>query len=109
MRRAQQRSDPSSSPLGEDGSGKGAAAPGVEEPESSHAAPHWIWAWLLKRVFALAMATCPFCHQKMLQIGTAITQTKIIRHLKRAADPLPMRHGSVSLVMPRTGYPPGRL
>jgi len=35
---------------------------GVEEPEASSAAPHWSWARLLKRVFALDLATCPFCH-----------------------------------------------
>jgi len=34
---------------------------GVEKPEASHAAPHRSWARLLKRVFALDMAICPFC------------------------------------------------
>jgi Adenylate and Guanylate cyclase catalytic domain len=30
------------------------------------AAPHWSWARLLKRVFALDMATCPSCHRGAL-------------------------------------------
>src|SRR2546428_5169797 len=34
---------------------------GVEEQEASTASPHWSWARLLKRVFALEMGTCPFC------------------------------------------------
>src|SRR6266851_4810637 len=41
---------------------------GVEKPEASHAAPHGSWARLLKRVLALAMATCPFCRQGALRI-----------------------------------------
>jgi hypothetical protein len=40
------------------------------------------------------MATCPFYRQGALRIIAAITQAevirKILRHLKRAADPLPM-------------------
>jgi len=46
---------------------------------------------LLKRVFALDMARCPFCQQGALRIIAAITQgeviRKILRHLKLAADP----------------------
>jgi hypothetical protein len=45
-------------------------------------------------VFALDMATCPFCRQGVLRIIAAITQVevirKILRHLKRAADPPPL-------------------
>jgi hypothetical protein len=58
-------------------------------------------------VFALDLATClpplcgrrepcdlPFCHQGALRILAAITQAemirKILRHLKRAADPPPI-------------------
>jgi hypothetical protein len=46
----------------------------VEEPEASSAAPHWSWTRLLKRVFALDLAICPFCHQGTLRIIAAITQ-----------------------------------
>src|SRR3989441_1017425 len=57
---------------------------GVEGPEASSAAPHWSWARLLKRVFALDLATCPFCHQGTLRIIAAMTQgeviSKILRH-----------------------------
>jgi len=67
---------------------------GVEEPEASHAASHWSWARLLKRVFALDIAICSFCHQGTLRIIAAITQAEVIckmlRHLKRAADPPPI-------------------
>ena len=67
---------------------------GVDESEASSAAPHWSWARLLKRVFALDLATCPFCHQGALQMLAAITQAEVIqtllRHLKRAADPPPI-------------------
>ena len=68
---------------------------GVEEPEASSAAPHWSWTWLLKRVFALDLAICPFCHQGTLRIITAITQgeviRKILRHVQLAPDPPPWR------------------
>jgi hypothetical protein len=40
------------------------------------------------------MARCPFCHQGTLRIIAVITQgaviSKILRHLKRAADPPPI-------------------
>jgi len=40
------------------------------------------------------MATCPFCHKEALHISTAITAAEVIknslRHLKLAADPLPI-------------------
>jgi hypothetical protein len=45
-------------------------------------------------VFALDMATCPFCGQGSLRIIAAITQAevirKILRHLKLAVDPPPL-------------------
>jgi len=45
-------------------------------------------------VFALDMATCPFCRQGSLRIIAAITQAevirKILRHMKLAADPPPI-------------------
>ena len=49
--------------------------PGMDEPEASSATPHWSWARLLKRVFALDLAE---------------VIRKILRHLKRAADPPPI-------------------
>jgi hypothetical protein len=67
---------------------------GVEGDDATTESPRWIWTRLLKRVFALDMATCPFCRQGSLRIIAAITQAeviqKILRHLKRAADPPPI-------------------
>ena len=67
---------------------------GVEGDDATTESPRWSWARLLKRVFALDMATCPFCRQGALRIIAAITQAevirKILRHLKRAADPPPI-------------------
>ena len=64
---------------------------GVDEEETDTGSPRWDWARLLKRVFALDMARCPFCQQGALRIIAAITQgeviRKILRHLKLAADP----------------------
>ena len=42
---------------------------GMDEPEASSATPHWSWARLLKRVFALDLGTCPFCRQGALRIS----------------------------------------
>ena len=67
---------------------------GVDGEEAKTGTPSWSWARLLGRVFALDMATCPFCRQGALRIIAAITQAevirKILRHLKRAADPPPI-------------------
>ncbi|HEY5869917.1 MAG TPA: transposase [Candidatus Tectomicrobia bacterium] len=67
---------------------------GVGESEASSTTPHWSWTRLLKRVFALDLGTCPFCQRGTLQIIAAITQAeviqKILRHLKRMADPPPI-------------------
>ena len=67
---------------------------GVEGDETTTELPRWSWARLLKRVFALDMATCPFCGQGSLRIIAAITQAevirKILRHLKLATDPPPL-------------------
>src|SRR5256712_1207168 len=67
---------------------------GVDEPEASTASPRWSWARLLKRVFALDMARCPFCQQGSLRIIAALMHgeviRKILRHLKLAADPPPI-------------------
>jgi hypothetical protein len=66
----------------------------VDESQASSAAPHWSWARLLKRVFALDLGTCPLCPRGTLQSIAAITQAevmrKMLRHLKRAADPPPI-------------------
>ncbi len=63
----------------------GAAQPGT---------PSWPWARLLGRVCGLEMSTCPFCRRGSLRIIAVITQgeviSKILRHLKRAADPPPI-------------------
>jgi hypothetical protein len=68
---------------------------GVEdEGATDTASPHWSWARLLKRVFALDMARCPWCQEGSLRIIAAITQGEVIRkilcHLKLAADPPPI-------------------
>jgi len=64
---------------------------GMEDEETDTASPRWSWARLLKRVFALDMARCPWCQEGTLRIIAAITQgeviRKILRHLKLAADP----------------------
>jgi hypothetical protein len=67
---------------------------GLDEPEACPTSPRWSWARLLQRVFALDMATCPFCQRGVLRLIAVITQGevigKILRHLKRAADPPPI-------------------
>ena len=65
---------------------------GVNEEEATDpGSPRWNWAQLLKRVFAVDMARCPWCQQGSLRIIATITQgeviQKILRHLKLAADP----------------------
>jgi hypothetical protein len=67
---------------------------GVEEQEDSTASPCWSWARLLKRVFAVDMARCPWCQRGVLRIIAAITQGEVIRqilrHLKLSADLPPL-------------------
>ena len=67
---------------------------GLDTPEAYPASPRWSWARLLQRVFTLDMATCPFCQRGVLRLIAVITQGevihKILRHLKRAADPPPI-------------------
>ena len=62
-----------------------------EEEATAPGAPRWSWAQLLKRVFALDMARCPWCQRGALRIIAALTQReviqKILRHLKLAVDP----------------------
>jgi hypothetical protein len=67
---------------------------GVEGEEAKTGTPFWSWVRLLGRVFALDMATCPFCRCGSLRIIAAITQesviTCILRHLKLASVPPPI-------------------
>jgi hypothetical protein len=67
---------------------------GVEGGDATTESPRWSWARLLKRVFALELAPCPFCRQGALRMIAAITQAevlrKMLRHLKLAADPPPL-------------------
>jgi hypothetical protein len=62
----------------------------VEGDEATTASPCWSWARLLKQVFALGL----LCHHGSLRMIAALTQAevlrKILRPLKRAADPPPM-------------------
>ncbi len=57
---------------------------GVDGDEAKTGTPYWSWAKLLGRVFALDLATCPFCRRGALRIIAAITQeaviTRILRH-----------------------------
>src|SRR5262245_51483233 len=67
---------------------------GLDAPEACPTSPRWSWARLLHRVFDVDMATCPFCQRGVLGLIAVITQGevihKILRHLKRAADPPPI-------------------
>src|SRR5262245_22325652 len=67
---------------------------GVDGAETQRGTPYWTWARLLGRVFGLEMATCPWCQQGTLRLIAIITQgeviSKILRHLKRSADPPPI-------------------
>jgi hypothetical protein len=66
----------------------------VDEEETDTGSPRWSWAQLLKRVFALDMARCPFCQQGSLRIIAALTRREVIRklleYLKLAAAPPPI-------------------
>jgi Putative transposase len=67
---------------------------GRDGEEATPGTPYWHWARLLRRVFNLEMATCPFCRRGSLRIMAVITQgeviSKILRHLKLSADPPPI-------------------
>ena len=67
---------------------------GMADATLDTGSPRWSWARLLKRVFALDMARCPFCQQGTLRIIAAMTHgeviRKILRHLKLAVDPPPI-------------------
>jgi len=66
----------------------------VDEEQTETASPRWSWARLLKRVFALDMARCPWCQRGSLRIIAAITHGEVIRkslrHLKLAVDAPPI-------------------
>jgi hypothetical protein len=66
---------------------------GMDE-ETDTKSPRWSWARLLQRVFALDMATCPWCPRGTLRLIAVITQgeviRKILRHLKLSVDPPPI-------------------
>jgi hypothetical protein len=67
---------------------------GMDGAATQTATPYWTWARLLGRVFGLEMATCPLCQRGTLRLIAVITQgeviSKILRHLKLAADPPPI-------------------
>jgi hypothetical protein len=67
---------------------------GIGEDEANTGTPRWNWARLLGRVFALDMATCPFCRRGSLRIMATITHeaviTRILRHLNLASVPPPI-------------------
>ena len=67
---------------------------GVDEEETDTGSSRWSWARLLKRVFALDIARCPWCQRRALRLIAAITRgdviRKILRHLKLTADPPPI-------------------
>ena len=67
---------------------------GVDEEATDTGSPRWSWARLLKRVFALDMARCPWSQRGVLRIIAAITHGEVIRmilrHLKCAVDPPPI-------------------
>jgi hypothetical protein len=62
---------------------------GVDGEETATGTPYWSWARLLGRVFALEMATCPWCCRGALRIIAAMTQEsvipRIVRHRKLAS------------------------
>src|SRR5262245_31282564 len=67
---------------------------GIDEEATDTWSPRWTWARLLKRVFALDIARCPWCQRGVLRIIAAITHGEVIRkilqHLKLSADPPPI-------------------
>lgn len=76
--------------------GRGAILPtprqqGVDGDEAKTGTPSWSWARLLGRVFALDMATWPWCRRGARWISAASTQeaviTRLLRHLKLASVP----------------------
>jgi len=72
---------------------------GIDKVATDTGSPRWTWARLLKRVFALDMARCPWCQWEALRIIVAITHGEVIRkilqHLKLSADPPPIKPARV--------------
>jgi hypothetical protein len=72
---------------------------GVVEAETATGSSHWSWARLLKRVFALDMARCPWCRRGALRLIAAITHGEVIRkllqHLTLSAEPPPIAQARV--------------
>ena len=56
---------------------------GVDGKEAQTGTPAWSLARLLGRVFALDMATSPFCRQGVRRMIAAITQVEVIRKILR--------------------------
>jgi Putative transposase/Transposase zinc-binding domain len=67
---------------------------GIDEEATDTGSPRWNWVRLLKRVFALDMARCPWCQRGSLRMIAAITHgegiRKILQHLKLSADSPPI-------------------
>ena len=87
------------------------ATPARSGRGDGHQGAGWSWARLLKRVFALDMACCPWCQRGALRIIAAITHgeviRKILRHLKLAVDPPPIAPAWPAK-KPSPGPPPDR-
>jgi hypothetical protein len=84
---------------------------GVDEPEASPVSPRWSWALLRKRVFALALARCPWGQRGALRLIAASTHGELIRtilrYLQLSAAPL-LLHRPGSARKPSRGPPPDR-
>ena len=52
---------------------------GIDEEATDTGSPRWNWVRLLKRVFALDMARCPWCQRGSLRMIAAITHGEGIR------------------------------
>src|SRR5262249_10364993 len=67
---------------------------GLDGEETQRGIPYWTWARLLESGVDLEMSTCPCCQRGVLLLIAVITQgeviRKILRHLKRSADPPPI-------------------
>ena len=69
---------------------------------------------MLKRVFAIDMERCPVCQRGTLRIIAAMPQAsaikKILRHVKLAVDPPPLRRPATPRLrgsLPALNVPPG--
>ena len=68
--------------------------PCIDEEATDTGSPRWTWVRLLKRVFALDMARCPWCQRGSLRMIAAITHgegiRKILQPLQLSADSPPI-------------------